>query len=75
MPAGEVLKLARRRKLLTPEAEQVMDRFKHEVADELGLADKIALQGWGEMTTRECGKVGGTMVKKMIEMVQDHLDR
>lgn len=72
---GGGVKLARRRKLLTPEAEQVMDQFKHEVADELGLADKIAHQGWGEMTTRECGKVGGTMVKKMIKMVQDHLDR
>lgn len=67
--------MARRRKLLTPEAEQSMDRFKHEVAEELGLADKIARQGWGDMTTRECGKVGGTMVKKMIERVQDHLSR
>ncbi|HOC05800.1 MAG: small, acid-soluble spore protein, alpha/beta type [Bacillota bacterium] len=67
--------MARRRKLLTPEAEQVMDQFKYEVAAELGLADKIARQGWGEMTTRECGKVGGTMVRKMIEMVEDHLDR
>ena len=66
--------MARRRKLLTPEAEQVMDQFKYEVAAELGLADKIARQGWGEMTTRECGKVGGTMVRKMIEMVEDHLD-
>ena len=56
--------LARRRKLLAPEAEQVMDQFKHEVAAELGLADKIARRGWGEMTTRECSMVGGTMVKK-----------
>ncbi len=67
--------MARNRKLLTPAAEQVMDQFKHEVAEELGLADKIARQGWGEMTTRECGRVGGTMVKKMVKMVQDHLDR
>ena len=61
--------MARRRKLLTPEAEQVMDQFKYEVAAELGLADKIARQGWGEMTTRECGKVGGTMVRKMIDIL------
>jgi len=67
--------LARRRKLLAPEAEQVMDQFKHEVAAELGLADKIARRGWGEMTTRECGMVGGTMVKKMIAMMQDRLGR
>ena len=66
-------KLARRRKLLTPGAEQSMDRFKNEVAEELGLADKIAHRGWGEMTARECGKVGGTMVKKMVKMVQNRL--
>lgn len=65
--------MARRRKLLAPEAEQVMDRFKEEVAQELGLADKVAQRGWGEMTTRECGMVGGMMVKKMIGMVQDHM--
>ncbi|MGI6364949.1 MAG: small, acid-soluble spore protein, alpha/beta type [Bacillota bacterium] len=66
--------LARRRKLLAPEAEQVMDQFKQEIAEELGLADKVAQRGWGEMTTRECGMVGGMMVKKLIEMVQDHMD-
>lgn len=67
--------LARRRKLLAPEAEQVMERFKHETAQELGLADKVAQRGWGDMTTRECGMVGGMMVKKMIQMVEDHMDR
>jgi len=66
--------LARRRKLLLPEAEQVMDQFRDEIAQELGLADKVAQRGWGEMTTRECGMVGGMMVKKMVEMVEDHMD-
>jgi nucleoid DNA-binding protein len=66
--------LARRRKLLLPEAEQVMDRFKEEIAQELGLADKVAQRGWGEMTTRECGMVGGMMVKKMLEMAEEQMD-
>lgn len=66
--------LARRRKLLAPEAEQSMEQFKQEIAQELGLADKVAQRGWGEMTTRECGTVGGMMVKRMVEMVQDHMD-
>lgn len=67
--------MARRRKLLAPEAEQVMDRFKEETARELGLADKVAQRGWGEMTTRECGMVGGMMVKKLIKMAEDQMDR
>jgi len=66
--------LARNRKLLLPEAEQVMDQFKHEIAQELGLADKVAQRGWGEMTTRECGMVGGMMVKKMLQMVEAEMN-
>lgn len=75
MPAGEVNLLARRRQHLHPQAERALEQFKYEVARELGLADKVAARGWGEMTTRECGKVGGTMVKKMIQMVEDRLER
>lgn len=75
LPAGEVNLLARRRQPLHPEAEQALEQFKYEVARELGLADKVAARGWGEMTTRECGKVGGTMVKKMINMAEEKLDR
>ena len=52
-----------------------MERLKQEVAEELGLADKIARQGWENMTTRECGKVGGRMVRKMVKMVEDQLER
>ena len=51
-----------------------MDRFKEEIAQELGLADKVAQRGWGEMTTRECGMVGGMMVKKMLEMAEEQMD-
>ena len=40
------------------------------VAGELGLMDKINTRGWGELTAREVGKIGGTMVKKMIEKVR-----
>ncbi|MTI95001.1 MAG: alpha/beta-type small acid-soluble spore protein [Firmicutes bacterium] len=63
-----------RRKLLLPEAEQAMDKFKYEVAQELGLADKVSAVGWADMTTRECGMVGGMMVKKLIQMAEDQLD-
>ncbi len=59
--------MASRKKHLVPEAAQVMERFKVETAEELGLADKVRQVGWANMTTRECGMVGGLMVKKMIE--------
>jgi len=50
-----------------PGAEQVLDRFKYEVANELGIANQIQSQGWENMTTREVGTVGGMMVKRMLQ--------
>ncbi|HHX95332.1 MAG TPA: alpha/beta-type small acid-soluble spore protein, partial [Clostridia bacterium] len=44
-----------------------LDELKQEVAEELGLDDDIKKRGWENMTTRETGKIGGNMVKKMVE--------
>ncbi|MGO0122676.1 small, acid-soluble spore protein, alpha/beta type [Desulfothermobacter acidiphilus] len=63
----------RKKKAMIPEAQPALERFKYEVAEDLGLADKIAQQGWGEMTSRECGKVGGNMVRRMIKYSENKL--
>lgn len=48
-----------------PEAKSAMDRFKFEVASELGVP---LTDGYnGNLTSRQNGSVGGYMVKKMIE--------
>ena len=48
-----------------PEAKEAMDRFKMEVADELGVP---LSEGYnGNLTSAQNGSVGGYMVKKMIE--------
>lgn len=67
--------MPRNGKPLVSEAEGALDRFKWEIAHELGLAEKVHHVGWGEMTTREVGKIGGQMVKRMIDAAQDHLVR
>ncbi len=48
-----------------PEARGAMDRFKFEVANELGVPLKEGYNG--DLTSRQNGSVGGGMVKKMIE--------
>lgn len=48
-------------------SEEQLDELKQEVAEELGLDDDIKKHGWENMTTRETGKIGGNMVKKMVE--------
>ncbi len=48
-----------------------MDKMKYEVAGELGVNLK---QGYnGDITSREAGKVGGNMVKKMVQYAKDNM--
>ena len=54
-----------------PEAKEAMNKFKMEVANELGVNLK---QGYnGDLTSREAGSVGGQMVKKMIQSYENNL--
>ena len=47
-----------------PQAKDALDRFKFEVANEIGVPLK---QGYnGDLTSRENGSVGGEMVRQMI---------
>ena len=49
-----------------PEAKEAMNRFKMEVANELGVP--LNSHGYnGNLTSAQNGSVGGYMVKKMIE--------
>ena len=38
--------------------------MKYEIAEELGLIDKIKRFGWGELTAEETGRIGGIMTAK-----------
>ena len=56
-------------KAVVPEAKEALNRFKMEVAQEVGVNLK---QGYnGDITAREAGSVGGMMVKKMIEAYEN----
>jgi len=59
---------------MVKEAAQAMEKFKYEVANELNINTQ-PIQGdyWGYMTARDCGAVGGHMVRKMIEAAQRSL--
>ncbi|RGD94782.1 small acid-soluble spore protein [Clostridiaceae bacterium AF42-6] len=50
--------------MAVPEAKSAMNRFKEEVASELGVNLKDGYNG--DLTSREAGSIGGEMVKKMI---------
>ena len=52
-------------RIAVPEAKEAMDKFKMEVADELGVPLSNGYNG--NLTSYQNGSVGGYMVKKMIE--------
>ncbi|MCD7907802.1 MAG: alpha/beta-type small acid-soluble spore protein [Clostridium sp.] len=54
-----------------PEAREAMDKFKMEVANEIGVS---LTNGYnGNLTSAQNGSVGGYMVKKMIESYERQL--
>lgn len=59
-------------KKLVPQASDALNSFKYEIANELGIQ---APQGgyWGNVSSRDCGAVGGNMVRKMISFAEGQL--
>ena len=56
---------------VVPEAKEAMERFKMEVASEVGVNLK---QGYnGDLTSKQAGSIGGQMVKKMIEAYENNI--
>lgn len=58
-----------------PKAHKALDNMKYEIASELNLP---VYQGsedyWGNLSSKDCGRVGGNMVKKLIAMAESQLE-
>lgn len=65
--------MSRSNKPVNPGAENALDRMKMEVANELGISDRVRSQGWSTMTSADCGRVGGHMVRRMIEQYESSM--
>lgn len=42
-------------------------KLKYEIAEELGLLEKVKKNGWKNLTAKESGKIGGIMTKRKRE--------
>ena len=58
-------------KKLVPEAMDALDRFKYEVASEVGVTLKDGYNG--DISARDAGRIGGNMVRKMIQQVESQM--
>ena len=41
--------------------------LKYEIAEELGLLDRVMQDGWKSLTSKETGRIGGLITKKKRE--------
>lgn len=58
---------------LIPQAREALNRYKMEAASEVGVNLK---QGYnGDLTSRQAGSIGGQMVKKMIQQVENGMSK
>ena len=52
--------------------EKKDDRLKYEIANELGLSEKVVKLGWKGLSAKETGRIGGMMTKrkKLMQMTK-----
>ena len=59
-------------RMAVPEAKDAMNRFKQEVASEIGVPLKDGYNG--ELTSKQAGSIGGEMVKRMIAYAENNMN-
>ena len=63
--------MARSNKKVVPEAMESLEKFKYEVANEVGVNLKNGYNG--NISARDAGKIGGNMVRKLIEQAESQM--
>lgn len=43
------------------------EKIKYEIAQELGVLDKVLATGWKSLSAKETGRIGGLMTKRKKE--------
>ena len=56
---------------VAPEAADALNKFKYEVASEVGVNLKDGYNG--DISARDAGRIGGNMVKKLIEQAENQM--
>ncbi len=60
-------------KKVVPEAKESLDKFKYEIANEMGISLKDGYNG--NLSSRDAGRIGGNMVRKLIEQAEKNMTK
>lgn len=53
----------------------INDILKYEIAEELGLLDKVREGGWKSLSAKESGRIGGIMARRRKKMAAEALEK
>lgn len=67
-PLKKVIKAKLKSNRQLTEIEELREKIKYEIANELGLQDKVDEFGWSGLTAEETGRIGGIMTKRKKDM-------
>ena len=67
-PLKKVIKAKLKSNRELTEIEKLREKIKYEIADELGLKEKVDKLGWSGLTAEETGRIGGIMTKRKKEL-------
>ena len=56
---------------VVPEAKDSLNKFKYEVANEVGVNLKDGYNG--NISARDAGRIGGNMVRKLIQQAENSM--
>ena len=58
---------------LVPEASEALNKFKYEFASEVGVTLKEVYNG--DLSSKDAGRIGGNMVRKMIQQAENQMKK
>lgn len=51
------------------------EKMKYEIAEELGLLDRVLTDGWKSLSSKETGRIGGILARKRRALVEGEIKK
>lgn len=61
---GNIMKKKQTNKPINLTELEPLEKMKYEIAEELGLLDRVMEEGWKNLTAKETGRIGGLVTKR-----------
>lgn len=56
--------MAKKEKTIRLEELSQEEKMKYEIAEELGLLDRVLTEGWKSLSSKETGRIGGILARR-----------